>query len=149
MKYKDWIDKLKNWFDNFGGIITIASVVCNILQYSWSRSDKETLRSRAQAEYNVNFMIARACTRAKNAKLDSSNADVNYLLREMSYINGIADIARNDVVAFGREQLAFVPFFEHPAYPGVEQPKEIKLGLPPERFKHDNNQQDSIRKMTP
>jgi len=121
MNYKDLLDNFKDWFDNIGGVITIVSVIvslmANILQYSWSRADKESLRSRAQAEYNVNYMIARACTRAKNAKLDMTNPDVNYLLREISYINGVADIARNDVVAFSREELDFLPFFEHPAIP--------------------------------
>lgn len=146
MKFKEWIEGFKSWFDNVGSAITIIAVFCNILQYSWSRADKETLRSRAQAEYNVNYMIARACTRARNAKLDSTNVDVGYLLQEINYIDGVADIARNNIVAFSREQLEFIPFFEHPAYPGIEQPAEIKLGVQPERYKTSISKKDSSPK---
>jgi len=83
-------------------------------------------------------MIARACGRVRNIIFDPKNknsVDPHEIIEEIYYINGIADTARNNIIAYSREHLGFIPFFEHPAYPGVEQTNEVIHGTPPERAK--------------
>jgi hypothetical protein len=36
----------------------------------------------------------------------------------LEYIRGISDTQRNDIIAYSREHLSFIPYYEHPMYPG-------------------------------
>ena len=87
-----------------------------------------------QEQYNNYYYIARSLTRSRN---DSQEADLNEAIElyknECNYIRGIADSARESLICFGREQLNYEVYFEHPAYPGKsEYCDEVLMGLPPE-----------------
>ncbi len=123
-----------NYIALIASILTIISVTINIIQYNRRRQENKSLRTQAQGSYNSHFLIARSCTRARDRKVNNEQERLAYLQRDMDYIRGISDSARTSIIAFSREHLGFEPFFEHPAYPGVRQPKEVMFGLPPEKM---------------
>lgn len=113
-------------------IFTLLSVCINVIQYNSRISERKALRSQAQAGYNFHYAIARACTRARIATGTSAEDRLNCVLCEVRVITGVADAARSEIIAYSREHLNFIPFYEHPAYPGKDQPDEVKMGKPPE-----------------
>lgn len=113
-------------------VLTIASVVLNIIQYKIRRQEFKTLRSQAQTEFNAHFQIARACTRARNSTIADPEKKYEFLLCQIALITGISDVVRTSIISFGREHLDFVPFYEHPAEPGKAQPAYVMYGYPPD-----------------
>lgn len=135
-----------NWttiIEYAGAFITIVSICLNIIQYVRKVDDRKSLRSQMQMQYNFHFLAARACTRIRHILDESSISCEDALSRainEASVIRGIVDTARNSIIAYSREHLDFVPFYEHPAYPGKEAPEAVKLGKPPEELlRHEQN----------
>jgi hypothetical protein len=128
------------WVAIIASIFTLLSVCLNVIQYRNRISERKALRSQAQAAYNFHYAIARACTRARMIEGNSVEERLHCVLYEVRAITGIADAARSQTIAYSREHLNFTPFYEHPAYPGKEQPDEVKMGKPPEeamRNSHD------------
>jgi hypothetical protein len=115
------------------GIISLIAVPANIIQYLKKRTEVKSLRQLVQSNYNNFYLIARCLTRLRNSKIKDMNKLLSCYIEEMSIIRGIADSSRENLIAFGREHLKYKPFFEHPAYPGIEQSDEVKLGKPPEQ----------------
>jgi hypothetical protein len=77
------------------------------------------MRMRAQAAYNDWHRVAEIADQI--AKEPSRAAE---LIRE---INGMANVARNEIKAYSREKLGFVPWFD-PASQGGPNPR------PPQTF---------------
>lgn len=125
------------WVAIIASILTIVSVCINIIQWDRRRSELKSLRSQAQASYNFHYITARACTQARHAKGETTEERLNNILCELKSISGVSDTARNNIIAFSREHLNFLPFYEHPAYPGKDQPDEVKMGVPPEEIKKE------------
>lgn len=113
-------------------VITFISVTMNIIQFLRRRQEIKTLRSQAQESYNLHFLIARACTRARKGNITSKGEGVTMLTSPLNYISGVSDSARTAIISFSREHLGFIPFYEHPAEPGKEQPPEVVFGKPPD-----------------
>ena len=119
-------------------ILTIISFTINIIQYKTRKQELAALRTHVQENYNAYFSVARACTRARSENKDVTDT---HMIRELEYIRGVCDSQRNGIIAYSREHLSFLPFYEHPMYPGKEQPKEIMLGMPPEQYNSNNDEQ--------
>ena len=115
-------------------LLTIVSFCANIIQYNNRKSLVQRLRSFAQGTYMDHYMIARACSRLRNPKDESKPSEVrlNIFCREIFYINGISDAARNNIIAVAEEHLGLTPKFRHPAFPEkADFEEDIKLGTPP------------------
>ncbi len=123
------------------GVITIISVSINIIQYLHRLNERRTLVSQAQANYNAYYQIARSTTRARNYK---SQDRVERLLDEIYFISGVADSNRSSIISFSREILNYKVFYEHPAFPGIEQSDEIKLGHTPENTLEKRNKENTV-----
>lgn len=120
-------------FETIVGIITIISVLINIIQYYRRQQEYRSLRAQVQGGFNSQFLVARACTRARDSDPTGGSQTTSTLLRELDYIRGISDAARSSLIAFSREHLGFLPKFEHPAEPGKEQPKNVIYGQAPDK----------------
>ena len=130
------MDKYISAIAIISSIITVVSFILNIIQYILARQNKSELRTHMQANYNGYYSIARASSRAIN----NSNDITDYnLIRALEYIEGVSDIQRNVIIAYCREHLSFLPFYEHPMYPGMDQPPEIKAGCRPEQYVNNGN----------
>lgn len=127
-----------------GALITIVSVCLNIIQYVRKVDERKSLRSQMQMQYNFHFSAARACTRIRHI-LDEPSISCEVALgktvEQVSIIRGVLDTARSTIIAYSREHLDFIPFYEHPAYPGIEVPNAVKFGKPldEEVLKHKQN----------
>ena len=113
-------------------LITIASFCGNVIQYKNRKSLIQRLRSFAQEEFMHHYMIARACTRLRHSDEKATEKILEQHQKEIHYINGFADAARNNIIAVSKYQLEFTPEFIHPGYPErVEQDDKIKMGTGP------------------
>ena len=139
-------DKIITDFSTFAGyigaLVTIISICLNIIQYIKKADDRKALRSQMQSEYNFHFLVARACTRVR-ALMENANATVDDkihgIFSQVSIIQGVADTARNAIIAYSREHLDYLPYYEHPAYPGKEVDDQVRFGLPPEKLINKGN----------
>src|SRR6266404_6427886 len=82
-------------------VLTIILGVANLIQFLTSIASGSSLRARAQASYNDWYRVAEI---ADIIHKDPSKA--SELIRN---VNGIADAARNEIKAYSREKLGFVP----------------------------------------
>jgi len=108
-------------------ILTILSVCLNIIQWLQRAEFQKALKSRSQATYNYFFLIARRATaiRELDRSQEKPEAKLQTAISLGNNINGIADSARSDIVAYSREHLNFLPFEEHPARP-IADPSKIQ-----------------------
>jgi hypothetical protein len=118
-------------------VITVVSIVINIIQYQSRQREICALKAHLQEDYNAYFDIARACARARNRKEDIRDF---HLLRELEYIRGVSDARRHGIIAYGREHLSFIPFYEHVMHPGKSQPDEIMRGMTPEEYSRQKDE---------
>jgi|GEM_PF-4618084 len=98
---------------------TILSSVGNIIQRRKKTELIKALRTRLQASYNYFFDIAHWSDRIRRLKESSESTEAN-LQNAVEFahaINGVADTARHEIIAYSREHLGFVPKEEHPAHP--------------------------------
>jgi hypothetical protein len=101
------------------GIVSFILGVMNLIQFITSIASGSSLRVRAQADYNNWYRVAQIADMI--SKEPSKAAE---LIRN---VNGIADAARNEIKAYSREKLNFVPSLD-PAYDGgPHPPKEPSL----------------------
>lgn len=115
-----------------GCFVTILSLVGNIVQYMQKKNHEKNLRAHLQATYNMFFQIARAETKVRNNISANDEEKSNALRIALERITGTSDAARTTIIAYSRETMDFIPFYEHPAFPGEEMPNEVKFGTPPE-----------------
>jgi hypothetical protein len=101
------------------GLIGIISVFFNIGQWIKRQELRTALRARSQAAYNYFYWIAHEVDKiTEQPRNGSSEKKIsNSALQGLSRITGIASAARNDLIAYSREHLNFVPFAEHAAKP--------------------------------
>ncbi|WP_319759125.1 hypothetical protein [Maridesulfovibrio sp.] len=111
--------------------LTIVSFAIIIIQHLTRKQEIAALKSQVQENFNAYFLIARACTRGRS---DKQNVVDVAMTCELEYIRGVCDTQRNGIIAYGREHLSFVPFYEHPMFPGEKQPDEVMAGMPPDQF---------------
>lgn len=94
-------------------ILTTLFGVASVIQFLVSMATGSSLRARAQSSYNNWQRVAEIADQI--AKEPSKAAEL------IRHIHGLADSARNEVKAYSREKLGFVPWFD-PAYKGGEAP---------------------------
>ena len=120
--------------NNLEYLLTIVSIFLNILLFLFSRKEKMSLKHFMQENYNAYYSIARSTTRTKH-----NDFAKEYLTASLHYIEGIADVQRNNIIAYSRVHLSFTPFYEHPQFPGESQPEEIMSFETPEEYRERNN----------
>lgn len=127
-------------------IITFISLLVNMFQYTQKKSTNKALIKLVQEQFNNYFYISRSLTRVRNEdnhrleeqKEQQENKGLNNEKKlldqyenETNYIRGICDSSRESLICFGREQLDYQVFFEHPAFPGKKDyPEEVLMGTP-------------------
>ncbi len=112
-------------------VVSVISIVGNIIQYVKKKEYNKDLRSHVQSQYNNFYFIARCITRCRKNENEDIAKKLDCYKDEVNIIRGICDSARISLIAFGREEINFEPYFEHPAYPGQkEYSDDIKMGLP-------------------
>ncbi|MGA2611331.1 MAG: hypothetical protein ABSH01_28115 [Terriglobia bacterium] len=92
------------------GVLSVILLVGNVLQFLQSIATGSSLRVKAQADYNNWFRVAEI---ADQIKANPENAAE--LIR---HISGMADMARNEIVAYSQEKLKFTPWFNPASKPG-------------------------------
>ncbi len=97
---------MKNAKDILAVLSVILGVV-NLIQFLISVASGSSLRAKAQASFNNWYRVAEI---ADMISKDPTRA--SELIRNVS---GFAEAERNDIKAYSREKLGFVPSFE-PAY---------------------------------
>ena len=97
-------------------MLSILLGVANLIQFLTSIASGSSLRARAQASYNDWYRVAEIADIIHN---DPSKAPE--LIRN---VNGIADAARNEIKAYSREKLGFVPSYDPASVGGERPPKQ-------------------------
>jgi hypothetical protein len=89
------------------------------LQKKRKRDIQLALRSRLQATYNQFYQIALASDRIREFNLSSVKMEekIPLAMIQASFISGIANSARSDIISYTREHLRFVPVWEDPNQP--------------------------------
>jgi hypothetical protein len=117
-----------------GTLITIVSIVFNILQFMQKKYHISEARRQVQTNYNLLTQISRAVGKIRDfQETDGSDAGeaFYYLMQQVQKIDGITDAGRTDLISYGREALGFIPKYEHPLYPGKDMPWEVMHGDSP------------------
>lgn len=124
-------ENIMGTIESIGVIIGAVSLFFNVGQWIKRQELYTALRARSQAAYNYFYWIAREVDKItelpKNG--DSENRMANGVLQGLSRITGIASAARNDLIAYSREHLNFVPFAEHAAKPVSKPLPEVRGSL--------------------
>lgn len=124
-------------------VISLISVVTNVVQFVQKRDRIKEIRSQMQTQYNQHFSIARKCTSIRQIEENydlSTEEKYHKIIQEVRVIQGIADSARLSIIAYSREHVNHTPFFEHPAFPGQEVSDEVRYGMPPEKMMKPRNE---------
>lgn len=120
-------------------VITLFSIIGIVLQYTKKREMAKDLFQMVLTQYNNYYLIARAMTRVHKMET-SARTDKTKLQKvydhELSFILGVADSARIELMNFSKNQLNKAVFYQHPAYPEKKDfTDSIKMGVPPEMDK--------------
>jgi len=118
------------------GVVTIASIVYNIIQMIQKKNIRKYLKASMHSNYNKFYQICRLCTRANEDGVRDNPEKLQGLFK---YINGIADSARTGILSFSQHTIDFKPEYEHPAFPGEKLNNKVKLGVPPDTLVDDEN----------
>lgn len=114
-------------------VVAVISIIINFVQLVKNKKEHKEIISQMQMHYNNYNYIAHADTRARRAYQNKklSPEEMNqHLLNELGVVRGIADSSRVNIISYSREQLGYLPFFEHPAFPGIDDfSDEIILGI--------------------
>jgi hypothetical protein len=122
------------------GLISIAVTVVYAIKGNIERNATKAL---IQSEYNSHYIIARACSRAREFidNLPQGGSDYtdlcNQLIRKLEIIRGTVDTSRGYLIAHGKQFFPRekIPRYTHPAYPDLDdQPDEVKLGMTPDEY---------------
>lgn len=104
------------------GVLFLISLILfsmYTLQRKRKRDIQMALRSRLQATYNQFYQIALAADRIREFNLTSVRLEekIPLAMIQASFIAGIANSARSDIISYTREHLRFVPVWEDPNQP--------------------------------
>jgi hypothetical protein len=94
-------------------VLSVILGVINVIQFFTSIASGSSLRARVQAAYNDWYRVAQIAD-----MISKEPTRATELIRN---VNGIADAARNELKAYSREKLGFVPSYD-PAYEGGSNP---------------------------
>lgn len=97
----------------FLGVLSLLLGGANVIQFLIAMSTGSSLKAKAQADFNTWFRVAEIAD-----QIAENPAKAAELIREVS---GIATTARNEIKAYSREKLDFVPFND-PAYQAGPNP---------------------------
>jgi hypothetical protein len=95
------------------GFVSALLGVLNVIQFLASIASGTSLRARSQTAYNNWVRVAQYADMI--AKEPSKAAEL------IHHVSGIADAARNEIKAYSREKLGFVPSVD-PPYDGGSHP---------------------------
>ena len=124
-------DEFIQWIAIVSSLLTVLAFIGNILQFMRKEDLKKTLRGVVKSQYNMHFNIARQCANCR----EENSGKANGLIRYVEIIGGVSDAARTQLLAFAKEELNYVPDYEHPSYPGQKMPDEVKVGANPFNLK--------------
>ncbi len=120
-------------------IIALFSAMLNVIFYYRRSAERKALRTQMQTDYNAFFIIARACSRVKEIRRDNNFPSEDHLFdmqKEIGLIVGVTDSLRISIISSSRENLHYIPKYEHPAYPDrFDWPDDVRLGQAPEDSK--------------
>jgi hypothetical protein len=109
--------------------ISIFLGIMTVIQFFTSMFTGSSMRARAQQSYNDWYRVAEIA--------DEIGKDPQKAAQLIKGVNGIADAARNEIKAYSREKLDFVPWFD-PASHGGPNPapplgfwKTVRLAFSP------------------
>jgi hypothetical protein len=129
---------LVEWIAFVASLATLVSVSINVVQRRTRLANEKALRAEVQANFNTFCNIARQSSRGRDLKGGDANRLENSI-RRLEVIRGCADTARTHLIAHGRETLGIVPFYEHPAFPGIEQREDVVLGATPDEVRRTDD----------
>jgi len=112
-----------------GCVLTIISVVGNILQWMHGHELRKSFLSRAQASYNAFYRAATWADKIRFIEKEPTSPEqrLQAAIAYAHYLNGAADVERIEWIAFGREHLGRTLLMEHPAEPILDRlPKPHK-----------------------
>lgn len=100
-------------------IISLILFSMYSLQKKRKRDIQQALRSRLQATYNQFYQISLAADRIREFNLTAVRVEdkIPLAMIQASFIAGIANSARSDIISYTREHLRFVPVWEDPNQP--------------------------------
>jgi hypothetical protein len=101
----------------FLGVVSVLLGVINVIQFLSSIATGTSLRARAQSAYNDWFRVAQFA--------DMISKDPSKAAELMHHVSGIADAARNEIKAYSREKLGFVPSLDPPYEAGSHPPASL------------------------
>jgi hypothetical protein len=94
-------------------VLSILLGAANVFQFLVSITTGSSIRARAQTSFNDWYRVAQLT--------DQIVKEPQRAIELVQRIGGIADAARNEVKAYSREKLDFVPWYE-PAYESGSNP---------------------------
>lgn len=128
-----------NFVGFISSIITIFSIMINIYQYIKKKNENKTMRNLLHTQYNHFYSIARICNRVRIIEEDENQTADDKLAKimiELGAIRGVTDASRTGIITYSRENLDFIPYYEHPAYPGRRDfTDDVLMGIPPDKIK--------------
>jgi hypothetical protein len=105
-------------------ILTVIFGVLSVIQFLMSLASGSSLRAHAQSSYNDWYRVADLAE--KMSKDPSKNSEL------IGQVHGLADNARNEIKAYSREKLGFVPWFDPPYQVANSEPPKVSFW---EKFK--------------
>jgi hypothetical protein len=94
-------------------LLTIGSIMLNIVQFRESGSLKRIFEARVQGSFNHFCQIGDyAKVAADTARLNADQEDLRVIFGKVKQIHGVANAARADLTAFSRTMLNFVPQYD-------------------------------------
>jgi hypothetical protein len=100
-------------------VLTVIFGVLSMIQFLMSLASGSSLRARAQFSYNNWYKVADIAE--KMSKDPSKNLEL------IGHIHGLADDARNEIKAYSREKLGFVPWFDPPYQVSNSEPPKVSF----------------------
>jgi hypothetical protein len=91
--------------------------VMNVIQFLATIASGSTLRVKAQSDYNNWYRVAEIADQI--IENPSKAAELIHTVR------GIADAERNQIKAYSREKLGFVPWFDPASQGGPKDPQSV------------------------
>ena len=97
---------LLDWLTVVVSLLSIISICANIIQWKQRRSDRSAARAKAQATFNVLGDIKYLTNLIFRS---ARHKDCNRMESDAAQIKGLCRAAMQEVVAYSRENLDFLP----------------------------------------
>ena len=130
----------------FSYLLAIISLAVTVIFAIKGDLERRATKALIQSEYNSHYVIARACSVAKEVissktKEEDAGYAVFQIMRSLEKIEGVVDSSRGKLIAHGKHFFPKdkIPKYEHPAFPDEDQSKEVMLGMTPDEYIKENN----------